>query len=119
VNGYVGIGGEVSPSSALDVTGNLEFSGDLRPNNQPGTAGQVLTSAGPGAPPTWTAGGLSNPMTTAGDIIYGGASGVPTRLPLGSVGQVLTATGGGVSWSAAGSNPLLRNNGVQTIFVGF
>lgn len=44
------------PTEKLDVTGNIKFSGALMPNNLPGTAGQVLTSAGPGLPPTWSGG---------------------------------------------------------------
>ena len=44
-----------------------------------GTSGQVLTSAGTSASPTWTS-VLTNPMTTDGDIIYGGVSGAATRL---------------------------------------
>jgi hypothetical protein len=50
--GKVGIG-TTTPSEKLDITGNLKFSGALMPNNLAGAAGQVLTSAGAGAPPTW------------------------------------------------------------------
>lgn len=35
-------------------TGGLRFAGPLLPNNLAGTSGQVLTSAGAGAVPTWT-----------------------------------------------------------------
>ena len=52
-NGNVGVGNS-APSEKLDVTGNVRFSGALMPNNTAGTAGQVLTSAGAGAAPTWT-----------------------------------------------------------------
>jgi len=55
-NGNLGIG-NIAPSEKLDITGNVKFSGALMPNNLPGTAGQVLTSAGPGLPPTWSPGG--------------------------------------------------------------
>jgi len=51
------LGVNVNPSQALDVAGNVKFSGALMPNNNAGTSGQVLTSAGPGLPPTWAAGG--------------------------------------------------------------
>jgi hypothetical protein len=54
VDGRVGIG-TISPSEKLDVAGNVRFSGALMPNNSAGTSGQVLTSAGPGAPPVWSA----------------------------------------------------------------
>lgn len=42
-----------SPSEALDVTGNIRFSGALMPNNSAGSSGQFLRSAGAGSPPTW------------------------------------------------------------------
>lgn len=45
--------GTSSASERLHVAGNIRFSGALMPNNNAGTAGQRLTSAGPGAPPTW------------------------------------------------------------------
>lgn len=46
----------------------------------------------------WTAGVLTNPMTTAEDIIVGGASGTPTRKAKGSNGDVLQITAGAVAW---------------------
>ena len=52
--GNVGIN-NISPSEKLDVTGNVRFSGDLRPNNLPGTTGQVLTSKGANTSPVWVA----------------------------------------------------------------
>ncbi len=74
--GNVGIG-NIAPTEKLDVTGNLKFSGALMPNNLPGTAGEVLTSAGPGLPPTWSAGSTttaSNGITKTGnDFSLGGA----------------------------------------------
>lgn len=45
--------GTTTPSEKLDVAGNIRFSGALMPNNIAGTAGQVLTSNGAGAAPTW------------------------------------------------------------------
>jgi hypothetical protein len=51
-NGNIGIA-NAAPSEKLDVTGNIRFSGALMPNNAAGNAGQVLVSAGAGAPPTW------------------------------------------------------------------
>lgn len=65
----VGIG-TTSPTQRLDVVGNVKFSGALMPNNTAGTAGQVLTSAGPGAAPTWSpAGGSGWGLTgTAGTV---------------------------------------------------
>ena len=57
-----------------------------------GSSGQVLTSGGGTAAPTWTS-ALINPMTTGGDIIYGGSSGTPTRLANGTAGQILQSSG--------------------------
>lgn len=52
--GNFGIGAGVSnPSEALEVAGNIRFSGDLRPNNLPGTTGQWLQSTGANTPPIW------------------------------------------------------------------
>ena len=49
--------GGVITSTGLTITGTLAHSGASSPislNNQVGTSGQVLTSAGSGATPTWT-----------------------------------------------------------------
>jgi len=60
-SGNFGIG--VDPSQKLDVAGNVKFSGALMPNNSAGTSGQVLTSAGANAVPTWT-----TPVSSAASI---------------------------------------------------
>ena len=52
VEGNTGIG-TIAPTQKLDVTGNIKFSGALMPGNLPGTAGQVLKSAGAGVAPVW------------------------------------------------------------------
>jgi hypothetical protein len=57
-NGNTAIG-NVTPTERLHVAGNIRFSGALMPNNTAGTAGQVLTSAGAGLPPTWAPAGGS------------------------------------------------------------
>jgi hypothetical protein len=48
----VGIGTN-NPSSKLDVAGDLEFSGTLKPGNSAGTLGQFLISQGAGSTPIW------------------------------------------------------------------
>ncbi len=53
VRGNVTIGSATAGGQKLNVTGNINFSGALMPNNLPGTAGQILTSGGAGLPPTW------------------------------------------------------------------
>lgn len=51
--GSVSTGVTPSPTEALDIYGNVKFSQALMPNNQAGTAGQVLTSSGSGIAPVW------------------------------------------------------------------
>lgn len=82
-SGNVGIG-NANPTEKLDVTGNIKFSGALMPNNLPGTAGQVLTSAGPGAPPTWGPAGsgwglTGNAGTNPATNFIGTTDNVPLR----------------------------------------
>ncbi len=84
--GNVGIG-TTNPTQRLDVNGNVKFSGALMPNNLPGTAGQVLTSAGAGAPPTWNAAATNvvatsesgaNTFMTANNVVYNYSGGQVT-----------------------------------------
>lgn len=74
----------------------------LMPNNTAGTAGQVLTSAGPGAPPTWTAGGVGstnwsltgNAGTTPGTNFIGTTDNQPITFKVNNVNAgKLTSTG--------------------------
>ncbi len=65
------------------IRGHLQFDGALMPNGSAGTAGQVLTSAGPGGPPTWSSGGggggwalTGNGSTVAGPNFVGTTDGV-------------------------------------------
>ena len=50
--GNVGIGLN-SPAQALDVSGNVQFSGALMPGGNAGAPGQVLVSQGAGTAPQW------------------------------------------------------------------
>jgi hypothetical protein len=65
-NNQIGIG-TAMPSEALDVVGNVKFSGALMPNNTAGIDGQVLISAGANVAPTW----VNVPNMTFGDIKTG------------------------------------------------
>lgn len=56
--GNVGVG-TVAPQEKLDVNGNINLSGSLKINGSAGTAGQVLTSTGSGAP-EWRSMNVSN-----------------------------------------------------------
>ncbi|MEO7313233.1 MAG: hypothetical protein ABIX01_22800 [Chitinophagaceae bacterium] len=51
-NGRVGIGGVSNPADKLDASGNIRFSGALKPGGNSGIAGQVLQSNGSSIP-TW------------------------------------------------------------------
>lgn len=70
--GRVGIN-DNSPSQALDVSGNIALTGALMPNALPGTAGQVLISAGAGLPPTWN--NYVPALSPANTVIRGNAGG--------------------------------------------
>ncbi len=66
----IGAGATVNASNrlVLGAAGTaVQFDGELRPNNLPGTAGQVLTSQGPGATPTWAAAGGGGTLQGAYD----------------------------------------------------
>lgn len=64
--GRVGVN-NTAPSEALDVTGNVRFSGALMPNNTAGTAGYVLQSNGAGVAPTWVSPTSANSWSTTGN----------------------------------------------------
>jgi hypothetical protein len=91
--GNVGIG-TVTPTERLDVTGNIKVSGAIMPNNLPGTAGQVLTSAGAGVAPTWTTVASNNLYTVDGTLA--GARTVTqgaNNLTFSGTGNVLLTSG--------------------------
>ncbi|MEQ1734024.1 MAG: hypothetical protein ABL940_10140 [Bacteroidia bacterium] len=66
--GNVGIG-QGLPAAKLDVLGNIQFFGDLKPAGLPGTTGDVLISQGVGVAPKWvlpSALGVTGPAGTNG-----------------------------------------------------
>jgi hypothetical protein len=93
--GNVGIA-TTTPTEKLDVTGNIKFSGALMPNNLAGTAGQVLTSAGPGLVPIWApaGGGGSSQWTTAAPNIYynTGNIGIGVTAPVAKLDVLMGST---------------------------
>jgi hypothetical protein len=72
--GNFGIGNS-SPTYRLDVAGDINFTGTLRVAGNSGTAGQVLTSNGAGAP-SWTSagGGITGSGTATRVTFWSGAS---------------------------------------------
>ena len=94
--------GRTSNTAYALMVGGTTTTGALQQVSGVGTAGQVLTSNGAGALPTWqaapTGGGMTDPMTTAGDMIYRNISNVTTRLPRGTNGEILTLVSGVPSW---------------------
>ena len=71
LSAQVGIGVPI-PTEQLDVAGNIKFSGAIMPSNNAGVAGQILTSNGPGATPTWSAAMLNQGQTTGMGKFFSG-----------------------------------------------
>lgn len=100
------------------ANGGLTFYGALRPNALPGTAGQVLTSAGNAAPPTWTtiASGIG-PGTTNRITYWTSSTTVGDSIAIQG-GTVLTVNGsvnvqggaGNANFYSIGGNRWLSNN---------
>jgi len=85
----------VSPT----FTGTVTLSGTTTPvslNGASGASGQVLTSAGPGATPTWATPAATQTFT--GTVTYSGtATPVSLNGSTGTAGQVLTSAGAGAT----------------------
>jgi len=102
-DGKLGIG-TTSPNYKLDVFGAVNFTGVLTVGTtaSSGTSGQVLTSGGSSAPPSWTtvSSGGSSPWTTSGSVIHynTGNVGINTSTPqykLDVAGDIRTTSEGG------------------------
>jgi hypothetical protein len=91
----VGIGIS-TPTERLHIQGNLRLDGAFMPGNNPGLSGQVLTSRGPGIPPTWRA-------MPSGWILWAVDAWNPSSTT--SLGWSCTGCGGSSPWlSNCGSN---------------
>ncbi len=96
-NGNMGIS-VMNPTEALDVAGNIQFSGALMPGGNAGNSGQILVSQGSGVAPQWQDPTSIPSVTTDTPIIGDGSSGNPVRLLAGTMaGQVLIYDG--LTWS--------------------
>ena len=67
--GKIGIG-ESNPTEKLDVSGSVKFSGSLMPNNNAGNLGEILSSNGGGAYPTWVDPNVKPYAVTSGSGIF-------------------------------------------------
>ncbi|MFM8832998.1 MAG: beta strand repeat-containing protein [Cytophagales bacterium] len=95
---------------ALTSNGDVKFFRALLPNNTPGISGQVLTSAGPGSPPTWTTiSGGGNMITSNNLSDLTNFATARANLALGSVAY---------TWPAANGTGVLTNNGSGTLTWG-
>lgn len=125
--------GTGSPTEALDVTGNVRFSGALMPNNLSGSSGQLLQSGGAGAPPTWltpTYLTANQTITLSGDVTGSGTTAITTTIAtnavtdakfrqsaaLSVVGRSANSTGNVADIAAASDNQVLRRSGTT---IGF
>jgi hypothetical protein len=107
---------------APSFTGTVTLAGTTTPvslNGASGTSGQVLTSAGAGATPTWATPAAT--QTFAGTVTYSGtATPVSLNGSMGTAGQVLTSAGAGATptWttvSASGGGQFFGNAATKAI----
>lgn len=83
------------------LTLNTSLALGVGSGNSTGSSGQVLTSAGSGAAPTWAAVPATTPAGSTGQVQYNNA-GAFGALSSGTSGQVLTSAGSGAAptWAA-------------------
>ena len=104
----------VKTAAALDAPLNLDIL-DLQVNGASGLAGQVLTSGGPGASPTWVAVPLTSVSVDAGELTNTGTATAPvlglatagTAGTYASPSSVTTDAFGRVTAVTAGTAPLV------------
>jgi hypothetical protein len=112
LGGYYGDAGDTNTVTLADGAGNLKAKFDSNgalsfDGTTFGAFGQVLTSNGSGAKPTWQAvpgGGIPcSTITGKGAIVTGTSASTPSALPVGNYGEVLLADSGcatGLKWGA-------------------
>jgi hypothetical protein len=104
-NGRVGIS-NTAPAEALDVTGNLRYSGALMPGGLAGTSGQILVSAGTNTPPTWAnVSSVAAPAAGSTSITTLGTIGTGTWQ-----GSLVNSTYGGTGVNNAGRTITVAGN---------
>lgn len=105
------------PTEALDVNGNVKFSGALMPNNLPGTSGYFLTSQGANTPPVWTNLGsvywslTGNAGTTPGTNFLGTTDAQDLRIRTNNQDRITVTSGGNTVINATSGNTKLDVNG--------
>ncbi len=122
----VGIG-TATPTEKLDVLGNLKFTGALMPNNNAGTTGRLLLSAGPGVAPTWGPTLVNTAaITNIGKFYVGPPPGPALNLPANTVltltvtdplcvpGSQISVSWAGLLPGTAAQNSNIRIYNVQT-----
>ncbi len=106
----------------LSTTGTLSLQGLTSPvmlNGTPGTAGQMLTSAGPGATPTWTT--VSGTGSVTSVDVSGGTTGLSfSGGPITTSGTItlagtLSAANGGTGVTSYAIGDLLYASGATTL----
>lgn len=115
-NGRLGIG-TTSPTEALQVAGNVRFSGALMPDNLAGSSGEILVSQGAGVAPVWqsvstalgTGAFINGGNSFAGSAILGTndnnslsfETNGTTRMTIGATGALTLGSSGGAAVSIA------------------
>ncbi len=111
VNNRVGVN-KLAPAEALDVVGNLRLSAAFMPNNTAGSSGQILTSAGAGAAPTWVT--STSTGTNTGDVTLGVLGSTPNANGASLSGQVLALQPASASFGGVVSSTTQTFAGVKT-----
>ena len=93
----------VTNSNALDAM-TIASNNAIAFNGSYGTSGQVLTSGGTGAPPTW-----SSAVTTATNLAGGIASQIPYQSSAGTTAFIANGTAGQILTSNGTSAPSFQN----------